>query len=215
LRIKEGSILYKITPIENKIELIKKALLLSNAYVSLKPAVVTVRSQSGKLNIAIPPFTLISDEAIEGEEFDYILATDAWIESKPLISSSHIQTLGDGPLTSLLEELFPLVKVKPGKKCIIIDEKAGLDLEIYLKKYLNTKHICLLKGVSGVNVETLEGTVRFYWSTHPLLSGIKPSPSKIKLRSGIIDSVRKIKLLIVAAPGGRRLTRWFKILWSI
>jgi len=188
----EGSLVYKLRYVWEELNLVKEAAS-RNSYLSLKPSVVTVEGPSGRIHVAVPQLSIITSEKLAGRDPDFVLAADAWIEAKKLVESSSVRIMGNGPLMEAVNALG-LPTEGGGRECLLIDADAGIGLEEYLR-LLNAKHVCILSGIMDVDKKVMEGELKHFWSSHPVLTGIE---SREELRvegAGDITSVRKIKML--------------------
>lgn len=189
LKIFPEYLLYLARPnrsISNLVKTLYKCGENSKAVFVVKPSVVPVWLYSRRIaNIAIPPSSIVVDysvlETCNIEEPDYRVAEEVWIDGKSFPLTEDISRKRENCLlVDTLEEVFG--SLSESGRCYVVCEYEMREL---LKILLNpvVSDLSTLREVDRVRVE---GFISTFWSTHPVLYGLRLD-SKMDLEVVNID----------------------------
>lgn len=133
------------------------------AYLVLKPAVIPTKLKGATILVGVPSGSIVTPPGNEpGKGFvrSYVLAEDTWLDAKPIGLPKVVEK--GCPLTKLLESTSEAEGV------------GGCDVRCYrsieeLDAGLNRRQVAL---VSFGDTFSVSGPLTYFWSTHPVLSGI-------------------------------------------
>lgn len=202
MKIEKGANIYVLSRyLENLqvIEEITRSGKHTESYVLLKPLVAQVRIKGFMLRLGIPVASILTEEPLTSREPDLVLNEDVWADAKRFIESGKIVFSGN----FMIEKFSFLGKLREGEsslgvsKCSVLDLKNSVELDEYLSKLINTKHVLLTHSLKGVKAETRKGFLRSSWTTHFILSSLELPSEELSLESYLrIDNVPKLKILL-------------------
>ncbi len=202
MNIPAGSNVYIVDSIENNLGIIKEVLSRQrrSSYLVLKPSLIPIKQDGILRYVAIPQLSIITLEPLSIRSPNYILAEDSWIEVKAFPESDAIRVHGNGPLSDIIRDLDLINDNYGQRKCVVIDENSDITTQQYLSEFLNTKHIAILSGLKDIEKTDLDGEITYYWSTHPLLTGLSHLMNKRLKIKGIAKIGELRKLQVLAKP---------------
>lgn len=144
-------------------ELLK--LVEVGAYLSLKPVLIPTKIRGMTRFVGVPSGSIIvpPDSEIDNEfGRGYTLYDDVWIDAKPVGLPEKVDR------KCLLSKVVDNMLSAPSSN-------TGCEIRCYrsmdeLNSGLNKKQVAL---ISFGDEFTLSGTLTYFWSTHPILSGLK------------------------------------------
>jgi len=218
MKITAGSFICELThggKLVDYIPLLRNLIRVApEAVLVLKPSVVPVllkrNGNVDKKAVVFPPFSLVLSQFRESDVYEQLVdialgralrcfevADDAWVEGKQLILASEgsVKCLGRGPLVKLANELGLICSDKSSN--MVIDELD--DVDDYERLLLVRRHVMNATGIKSISmaINEVEGTLKYYWSSHPLLYGLHDilTSEKVKIRVVPVKIFKKLNLL--------------------
>lgn len=200
MRIGRGSKVYLVGRYLDEPCLIKELLsedVRGSSYVLLKPFNAQVRKGDITLRLGIPATSIATEESLGCREPDLILEEDVWAEAKQVIESEGIKPLGDF-VTKELQVLNRILKdSQEGLLCYVFDSINALELNEYLSRFINTRHVLITHSLKSLWPSSIKGYLRSYWTTHFILTGLELPADEVTVRDYVsIEEIPKLRLLL-------------------
>ncbi len=195
MKVSKGSKVYLLNEIVSNASLVREALnkFSNEVILPLKPFVGLADFKGLKTYVAIPLPALLTPGELNSKKPEYVLEEDVWVDGKYL---SKEKTIIDYNIRDLNIQIpfFNLQEANKEKRvgCLLYRSPNEEELELYLNKLLNAKHVAILDKLAEDNEE---GELRCYWCSHFLLSGLN---LRKQLRVKVLDlnKIRKLRYLV-------------------
>ncbi len=200
MKVERGSVVYLIGRYLSEPCVTAKVLERDgrkSSYVLLRPVNAQVRVRDTVLRLGIPVASVITEGSLGCREPDLVLEEDTWVEAKQVVESDEVEFLGDFTVKEL-----PILRglrddSSEGIKCSVLDLEDSVSLDEYLGRLINVRHVLLSSSLRDVVLGSVRGSLRSYWTTHFLLSGLElPAGDVVVGGSMRVEDIPKLKLLL-------------------
>lgn len=200
MRIERGGKVYLVSRYLDEPCLIEELLSEGrrrSSYILLKPLNAQVRRGGITLRLGVPTTSIVTENSLSCKEPDLILEEDVWAEAKQVIESDGIRTLG-GFITKEVQVLNRTRSdSQEGFLCDVFDSTNTLELNEYLNRSINTRHVLIADSLKSLQTSSVRGYLRSYWTTHFILAGLELPDDEVSVRNYVsIEGIPKLRLLL-------------------